>query len=146
MTTHLLRSIEGPSAWRRRDLREADYRIDLSPACLHEICRAADETHRYPLPAILYRPDEFDMPHCAAAMARVRDILDRGVRFALIDRLPLDKIGEKAARAAYWLLASMVARPVAQTLDGTMIYDVHDTPREALQGSGVGPDETNNEP
>src|SRR5947207_11957944 len=143
MTTPPLRSIEGPSAWGRRDLREADYGIDLSPACLDEIRRVADETHRYPLPTILCQPDEFDMPHCAAAMARVRDILDRGVRFALIDRLPLDEIGEEAARAAYWLLASMVARPVAQKLDGTMIYDVHDTRRAALPGSGVRPDQTN---
>jgi alpha-ketoglutarate-dependent taurine dioxygenase len=37
----------------------------------------------------------------------------------------------------------MVARPVAQKLDGTMIYDVHDTGRQALPGSGIRPDKTN---
>ena len=37
----------------------------------------------------------------------------------------------------------MVARPVAQSLDGTMIYDVLDTGRAALPGSGVRPDQTN---
>lgn len=143
MTTPLLSPIEGPSAWRRRDLRAADYRIDLSPAALDEIRRTADELRRYPLPMILYRPDAFAMPRCAAAMARLRDILDRGVRFALVDRLPVDEIGEEAASAVYWLLASMVARPVAQKLDGTMIYDVQDTGRAALPGSGVRPDQTN---
>jgi len=70
-------------------------------------------------------------------------MLDSGVRFALVERLPLDEIGEGGARAAYWLLASMVSRPVAQKLDGTMIYDVHDTGRAALPGSGVRPDQTN---
>src|SRR5260370_35618849 len=37
----------------------------------------------------------------------------------------------------------MIARPVAQKLDGTLIYDVLDTGREALPGSGVRPDQTN---
>src|ERR1700685_209360 len=37
----------------------------------------------------------------------------------------------------------MVARPVAQKLDGTMIYDVHDTGARALPGSGIRPDKTN---
>ena len=62
------------------------------------------------------------MPCCAAA--------DRG--------LSLDE-----AKALYWLLAAMLARPVAQKLDGTMIYDVHDTGQQALPGSGVRPDKTN---
>jgi alpha-ketoglutarate-dependent taurine dioxygenase len=76
-------------------------------------------------------------------MAEVRQILDRGVRFAIVDRLPLGEIGAEAATAVYWLLASMVARPVAQSLDGRLVYDVRDTGRAALPGSGVRPDQTN---
>ena len=72
-------------------------------------------------------------------MSEVRRILRSGVRFAIVDRLPLDEIGEEAAIGVYWLLASMVARPVAQSLDGRLIYDVLDTGRQALPGSGVGP-------
>jgi hypothetical protein len=97
----------------------------------------------FPLPTILRGPDEFDLPHCRAAMARVRGILDDGVRFAIVDRLPLDDFGAEAATEVYWLLSSMVARPVAQSLDGKMIYDVRDTGRAALPGSGVRPDQTN---
>jgi alpha-ketoglutarate-dependent taurine dioxygenase len=37
----------------------------------------------------------------------------------------------------------MIGRPVAQKLDGTMVYDVHDTGLQALPGSGVRPDKTN---
>src|SRR5579863_2685503 len=113
--------IEGPIAWRRGELRSEDYRIDLSAVALDEIRRAADELREFPLPTILRRPDEFDMPLCRAALAEVRRILDRGVRFAIVDRLPLDKIGADAATAIYWLLSSMVARPVAQSLDGRLI-------------------------
>jgi hypothetical protein len=135
--------IEGPSAWRRGELRTEDYRIELSAAALDEIRRAADELREFPLPTILRRPAEFDMPACRAAMVEVRRVLDRGVRFAIVDRLPLDEIGAGAATAVYWLLSSMVARPVAQSLDGKLIYDVLDTGRAALPGSGVRPDQTN---
>jgi hypothetical protein len=134
--------IEGPEAWRRDTIRPADYHVELSPPCLDELCRAADELRRFPLPTIVLDPADFDLSHCRAAMASVRGILDTGVRFAILDRLPLDALGEEAT-AVYWLLSSMVARPVAQKLDGTLIYDVLDTGRAALPGSGVRPDQTN---
>ena len=135
--------IEGASAWQRGQLRPEHYRIELSAACLEEIRRAADELRQFPLPTIVRRPDEFDLPACRAAMAEVRCILDHGVRFAIVDRLPLDDIGADAAIAVYWLLSSLVARPVAQSLDGRLLYDVLDTGRAALPGSGVRPDQTN---
>ncbi len=136
-------SIDGPSAWRRGDLRTEDYRIALSGAALDEIRRAADELREFPLPTILRRPEEFTMPACREAMAEVRRMLASGVHFAIVDRLPLDTNDADAATAVYWLLASMVARPVAQSLDGKLIYDVRDTGSAALPGSGVRPDQTN---
>src|SRR5437763_17147061 len=117
-TNPLTNPIDSPSAWRRQDLRPQDYRVTLPARCLDEIRRAADEIAAYPLPTILRGPDEFEMPCCRTAMAEVRHILERGVRFAIVDRLPLDELGTEAAVAVYWLLASMVARPVAQSLDG----------------------------
>ena len=144
LTTTLIESpIEGPSAWRRGTLRPGDYMIELSGACRDEIRRAADELREFALPAIVRQPGEFDMPACRAAMGEVRRSLDEGVRFAIVDRLPLDEIGADAATGIYWLLSSMVARPVAQSLDGKLIYDVRDTGRAALPGSGVRPDQTN---
>ncbi len=142
MTTSM-RPIAGPSAWRRADLCPEDYCIRLSPACLDEIRRVADELREFPLPTIVRRPEDFAWPACRAAMAEVRRILNHGVRFAIVDRLPVDELDGEAATAVYWLLAAMVARPVAQKLDGTLIYDVLDTGRKALPGSGVRPDQTN---
>jgi len=135
--------IEGQSAWVRRDVSPDEYRIDLSAACLDEIRRAVDEISAFPLPTILRRPDDFTMPACRREMARVRDILDHGRRFAIVDRLPVTEMSGDAATAIYWLLSSMVSRPVAQKLDGTMIYDVLDTGQQALPGSGIRPDKTN---
>ena len=66
-------------------------------------------------------------------MAEVNETLTSGIGFALIDRLPLEDIGEGGARAAHWLLCSMVERPVAQNFQGDLIYDVTDTRPPARQ-------------
>ena len=52
----LMLTIDGPSAWRRADLRSEDYRIDLSSACLDEIRHLADAFRAGPLPTIVRRP------------------------------------------------------------------------------------------
>ena len=134
--------VEGPSAWVGRDVRPEDYRVELSAACYDEIRLAVDELRAYPLPTIVLRPEDFAMPSCREQMARVRHILQQGVRFAIVDRLPVGEMDTGEATAVYWLLSSMISRPVAQKLDGTLIYDVLDTGQEALPGSGVRPDKT----
>jgi hypothetical protein len=136
--------IEGPSAWRAGDIANEDYRVALNGACRDEILRVADELRAYPLPTILRTPNDFEWPQCRAAMTKVRRNLKEGVRFAVVDCLPLEEIGDEAvATSIYWLLSSLVARPVAQKLDGTMLYDVRDTGQQALPGSGIRPDKTN---
>ena len=135
--------IAAASAWVRADVRTEDWRVDLDPACLDEIRRTADELRGYPLPTIVLSARDFAMPACRRAMSRVRAVLASGVRFAIVDRLPLEGLSTAEATAIYWLLSGMIARPVAQKLDGTLIYDVLDTGQEALPGSGVRPDKTN---
>jgi alpha-ketoglutarate-dependent taurine dioxygenase len=136
-------TIDGASAWRRADISGEDYRVVLDGPCLDEIRRVVDDIRAHPLPTILHTPADFDMTNCHAAMAEVRRILKEGVRFAVVDRLPVEEMSKSEAECIYWLLSSMVARPVAQKLDGTMIYDVHDTGQQALPGSGIRPDKTN---
>src|ERR1700722_2439053 len=48
--------IEGPSAWKRADIHDADYRVMLGPECLDEIRRVVDEIRAHPLPTILRTP------------------------------------------------------------------------------------------
>src|SRR6267143_4855417 len=138
-----MKPIDAASAWIGRDVRSEDFRFELSAACHDEIRRTVDGIRAFPLPTIVLRPEDFVMPACREQMARVRQILDRGVRFAIVDRLHVAEMDAGEATAIYWLLSSMISRPVAQKLDGTLIYDVLDTGQEALPGSGVRPDKTN---
>ena len=43
-------------------------------------------------------------------MHRVRAALDDGVRFAVVDRLPVDEITANEATALYWILSSIIPR------------------------------------
>ena len=117
-------------------VRPEDYRVELSAACHDEIRRAVDEIRAYPLPTIVLRPDDFAMPACREQMARVRRILDHGVRFAIVDRLPIAEMDAGEATAIYWILSSMISRPVAQKLDGTL--DLRCSRYRAASASRIG--------
>jgi hypothetical protein len=137
------RVLTGRAAWRAADVTPADWRVVLDDTAQAEILAVAETLRRQPVPMLALRPDDFALPACRAAMARASEMLRNGVRFALVERLPIDALSLDEAKAIYWLLSSLLARPVAQKLDGTMMYDVHDTGQKALPGSGVRPDKTN---
>lgn len=131
------------AAWRGADLPADAGRFDLPGAALDELLAMAAKLAASPVPLPALKPAHFDMPATTEFMAGVKATLTEGVGFALIDRLPLEDIGEDGARAAHWLLCSMVERPVAQNWRGDLLYDVTDTGRPP--GNGVRPDKTNAE-
>lgn len=131
------------ATWRGADLAADAGRFQLPAAALDEISAMAGKLAASPVPLSALKPEHFEMPATMAFMAEVKTTLTSGVGFALIDRLPLEEIGEDGARATHWLLCSMVERPVAQNFLGDLIYDVTDTGRPP--GNGVRPDKTNAE-
>ena len=139
------RVVDGKKAWVRADLREEDWLFRLPPDCLTELRAVAAELRGQPVPPGSLDPAQFRLRACRDFMRGVREVLDDGARFAIVDRLPMDEISAEASRALYWILSSMLARPVEQKLTGTLMYDVRDTGKKAEAGSGVRPDQTNME-
>jgi hypothetical protein len=137
------RPISGPIAWTGATLDRHDGILTLDAACLDELARAIEVLRSNPLPTLLVEPEAFELDACRALMAEARKQLERGLGFVLIDRLPLDAYDVEEAKALYWVLAQLLARPVAQSWDGKMIYDVRDLGRPP--GNGVRPDITNAE-
>jgi len=135
--------VEGKKAWVRADIQRADWFFRLSPECLSELKAIIPEVSRDAGSVDQINPARFKMPACRDFMRRVRAALDEGVRFAVLDRLPMDEISDDEAKALYWILSSLLARPVQQKLTGTLVYEVHDTGKKATPGSGVRPDQTN---
>ena len=141
--SRLTHRIEGKQAWTRDTLRQEDWLMKLPPDCLAELRRALIRFRDNRLPMFLLDPADFDLPACRAFMARVKAVVDDGVMFAVVDRLPIEEMSRDEATNLYWLLASLMARPVAQRFDGTMLFDVRDTGAKMVPGSGIRPTVTN---
>lgn len=137
--------VANKAAWPEVPLHESDWLIDIDAPTKEEILRTAENLARYPLPLVALRAEDFSMPRCRKLAERVRTILTQGPRFVLLDRLPMEELSDAQATQIYWLLSSMISPPVAQKLDGSMIFEVKDTGRVAAPGSGVRPAETNAE-
>ena len=134
--------IGGPIAWRAAGLPPDAGTVHIGVEALTEIRALAEELAANPLPLEALRPADFHLPHSRALMTSVKQQLEQGLGFAIVDRLPIAELGEQTHKV-YWLLASMIQRPVAQKWDGTMIYDVTDS--GLPPGNGVRPDKTNAE-
>ena len=135
--------VGGKQAWVRADIRSDDWLLKLPEACLAELRAILPELEREGMPIDSIDANRFELPACRAFMRKVKAVLDDGVRFAVVDRLPVDELTEREANALYWILSSLLARPVHQKLNGALTYKVHDTGRKATAGSGVRPDQTN---
>jgi alpha-ketoglutarate-dependent taurine dioxygenase len=135
--------ISASVAWSRAGLSDRDGMIELDDASLRELDAAVATLRANPLAIELLEADAFELDACRRMMAKARAVLDHGVGFVIIDRLPLDTYSKAEATAAHWLLSQLVSRPVAQNWAGKLIYDVRDFGRPP--GNGVRPDVTNAE-
>ena len=119
----------GADAWRRGDVDPDSCVIRLDDDALDEIRALADRIRAAPLPTLLRSPDDHPLDAVRAVYARAKEALDRGIGISVIDGLPLDEMDDETARAVFWTIGSILAQPVAQKWDGTMLYDVTDTGR-----------------
>jgi alpha-ketoglutarate-dependent taurine dioxygenase len=117
--------------------------VPLDPAAAEELEAAAALLADNPLPILALDPRDFALDACRALMRRAAALLAEGPGFAIIDRLPVERLGPEVATRLGWLLCRLVGRPVAQKWDGTMVYGVRDLGRPP--GNGVRPDITNAE-
>lgn len=133
----------GPIAWTRASLSPDDGIVKISEACRRELDEVVATLRANPLPTTLLHPDDFSLERCREMMREASQLLTEGPGFVIVDRLPMDLWNKQEATAVYWLLAQMVSRPVAQSWDGKMIYDVRDLGKPP--GNGVRPDITSAE-
>src|SRR5277367_3104052 len=112
--------------WRRDTLDRASWLHSLPAACLDELAETARILERNPLDSFLLHPDDYPLEATQAFMQGVRQTLETGCGFAVLDRLPVATLSRDRAKQLYWLLSMMISRPVAQAFKGTMLYDVRD--------------------
>jgi alpha-ketoglutarate-dependent taurine dioxygenase len=130
-------------AWTRATLKPSDWTVVLPDEAKAELRAVVAEMRRAPVPLFLLDPKDYALDACRATMQEVRKVTQHGPMFAVLDRLPLGEMTRDEAIAAYWLLSSLLARPVAQKITGQMFYDVMDTGLKMKPGSGIRPTVTN---
>ncbi len=121
--------------WLAHEIEHDDWRVEITPQALAEIGRLADFFAANPLPLLQRRLDEVELPACIGLMKRMKSILDDGVGFAVLDRLPMDDYPIDTMLEIYWVLGQAIGRPVAQKWNGQMIYDVADTGADYAYGT-----------
>ncbi len=136
-------ALTGGLVWYGAELPPEAGLLALDADALEELDAVAALLADNPLPTLALDPRDFALDACRALMRRAAALLAEGPGFCILDRLPVERFGRETATKLYLLLARLLARPVAQKWDGTMIYDVRDTGKQP--GNGVRPDITNAE-
>jgi hypothetical protein len=116
-----------PRAWLGPQLRDEEFVVPLPDECLAELDVIVEEQRRAPVPTLILVPEHFPMSACRRWMGGIKQRLDRGLGFVILDRMPVARWSQRELTDVYWLLGSLLESPVAQDWPGTMIYDVrHD--------------------
>jgi len=132
--------LSGPITWKVGTLEPDAGFVVLDENCQLEIEKIVNKLRDNPLPLLHLKPEFFQLESCRQAMKNAKYELEEGPGFVIIDKLPVDKFSKAEMTAVYWVLMQLVGRPVAQSWDGKMIYDVRDKGKRA--GNGVRPDVT----
>jgi hypothetical protein len=123
-------------AWRASTLdgRSAWY-YSLPERCLSSLDQAIQKLRREPLPLATLRASEWLDPACAADLAPVLTALEHGRGFAIIEGLPQDRYSAPELKTICWLVGQLLGRPVAQNVQGTLLYDVRDEGKDVRSGA-----------
>jgi hypothetical protein len=119
-------SVPSPRPWTRATLQREEWLRPFPRRCLDELEKTAQILERNPLHTYLLDPRDYPLEQTRGFMAEAKAVLDRGCGFVVLGRLPVRELGRERSKDLYWLLSSLIARPVAQAFKGTMLYDVRD--------------------
>ena len=94
----------GPKAWITEELSEVDWKIKFTKKALEEIRIMKDRISANPLPIHLREPGEFKIPELRQIFSKAKKILDQGCGFCVIERMPMEGIGEDELIGCYWII------------------------------------------
>jgi alpha-ketoglutarate-dependent taurine dioxygenase len=120
--------------WLGKDLTPADWRIELDREAQAELRSLAGALETHEVSVEHLDISRFRLPAVGRSMARARDRLERGLGFAILDRLPIEGLPERSAKAMAWLAISQLGTIVNQKFNGQRLYEVRDTGAKLTHG------------
>jgi alpha-ketoglutarate-dependent taurine dioxygenase len=79
-------------------------------------------------------PDHFELPMCRELIREVRHTLINRFGLAQITGLQVERYSTEESKALFWILGRLLAHPVAQKWDGTVLYDIANTGKQYSYG------------
>jgi alpha-ketoglutarate-dependent taurine dioxygenase len=86
-----------------------------------------------PITALCLTAD--DKAALSGYLAAAKHDLEQGRGFVVLDRLPLGRVSHREAIALYWMIGQLLGEPVAQNVQGTLLYDVRDSGHDVAKGA-----------
>ena len=128
--------INDARAWRANTVNDRNaWYYSLPERCLANLDRAVQKLRHQPVPLAALRASEWVDPACAADLAPVLAALEHGRGFAIVEGLPADCYSAAELQIVYWLMGQLLGRPVAQNIQGTLLYDVRDEGKDVRYGA-----------
>jgi alpha-ketoglutarate-dependent taurine dioxygenase len=118
-------------AWRRDTLAPDSWRERLPGPLLD----AVDDLLRSPPQDLTtVRLPEEVLPVCREALRPAANALESGAGFVVLEA-PARDYDDRQRTLLYWLVGQALGRPVVQNVQGTLLYDVHDTGQDVRYGA-----------
>jgi hypothetical protein len=76
-----------------------------------------------------------DAADWAKLLRPARAALEDGRGFVIIQALPIQRYSGGELQALYWLIGQLLGSPMAQNVQGTLLYDVRDTGQDVRSGA-----------
>jgi alpha-ketoglutarate-dependent taurine dioxygenase len=125
-----------PRAWRASTVDEkGSWYVPLPEACRGLLERTIAELRRNPRPVTAVEVAPEERAAGAEALRPVRDTLETGRGFVILEGLPLDGLTRDEATATYWVVGQLLGTPIVQNVQGTLLYDVRDTGQDVAYGA-----------
>ncbi len=120
--------------WVAGEIKTSDWLLNLDPKAEDELDQLAQRIEQHPVQLLQRQVTSFSIPALRELMQRLKEKLDNGAGFAVLDRMATQRYSLETLIEVYWLLGQLIGRPVAQKWNGEMIYDVRDTGIEFQYG------------
>jgi alpha-ketoglutarate-dependent taurine dioxygenase len=118
-------TIDPPSAWYE----------PLPDSCWSIVEQKLTRLSHEAVPTTAIAVSAAERAEAAAALGPIHEALEAGRGFTIIDRVPLDRYTPSEAQAVYWVVGQLLGIPLAQNVQGTLLYDVRDTGQDVAYGA-----------
>jgi alpha-ketoglutarate-dependent taurine dioxygenase len=125
-----------PRAWTAATVDDPrSWSYPLPEACLAAFDAARRDRQQSPRPLTVIRLAESVRSEWAKALRSVREALEIGRGFAIVEAPPGGRLSGDDAQLMYWLVGQSLGRPFEQNVQGTLLYDVRDTGQDLSKGA-----------